>query len=235
MRRGEQHPFAPARREAASRPRLVLLADVRLYREGLVRALEATTQVDVIGSATVTESSLDFLVETRPDIVLLEAAAPRMPAVVHAILSRVQDAKIVAFAIADEEQDAIRCAEAGVSGYVTREASIEELVTTIVRVARGEFPCSPRVAALLARRVSSLMAQRESGAVASSLTIREREIIGLVDDGLSNKEIAHRLGIGLSTVKNHVHHILHKTRASRRTQAAARLRGPWTRPLEGAT
>ena len=230
--RGEQPPFAPATPELASRPRLVLLADVRLYREGLVRALEATTQVDVLGAATVTEASLDFLVRTRPDIVLLESAAQRMPAVVSAIPTLVPEAKIVAFAIVDEEHDAIRCAEAGVSGYVTREASIDELVMTIVRVAHGEFPCSPRVAALLARRVSSLSAQREPATVASSLTTREREIIHLVDDGLSNKEIASRLGIGLSTVKNHVHHILHKTRASRRSQAAARLRGPWTRSIE---
>jgi len=214
------------------KPRLVLLADVRLYREGLVRALEATPEVEIIGAAAVTETSLDFLVASQPDIVLLEAAAPHLPTVVHAIISRVSGTKIVAYAIADEEHDAIRCAEAGVSGYVTREASIEELVTTILRVARGEFPCSPRVAALLARRVSSLAAQGEPGGVASRLTMREREIIRLIDDGLSNKEIAHRLGIGLSTVKNHVHHILDKTSASRRTQAAARLRGPFTRPPE---
>jgi DNA-binding NarL/FixJ family response regulator len=136
---------------------------------------------------------------------------------------------VIAFAIGDEEQDAILCAEAGAAGYVSREASVEDLVSTIVRVAEGEFPCTPRIAALLAQRVSSLAASRDENALATSLTAREREVLRLVDEGLSNKEIARQLGIGVSTVKNHVHNILDKTQASGRGQAAARVRAPsWT-------
>lgn len=219
---------------ALVRPRVMLWADVRLYRDGLVRALADFPDVEVVGSAPVIESSLALLTQSQADIVLLESAAANRAEIVQSILAASPQARVVAFAIADEEQEAIYCAEAGAAGYVSREASIEELVATIVRVAKGEFPCSARVAALLARRISTLATQRAPNAVASALTRRERQILRLIDEGLSNKEIAQRLGIEVSTVKNHVHHILDKTRASRRSQAAARLRTPWHRRSEPA-
>jgi two-component system, NarL family, nitrate/nitrite response regulator NarL len=210
----------------AARYRVVLLSDVRLYREGLVHALASTSQLEVVGAAPVDDGSLTLLEAARPDIVLLEAIAARSPAIVQAILAVAPKGKVIAFAVGDEEQDAILCAEAGAAGYVSREASIDDLVSTIVRVAQGEFPCSPRVAALLARRISLLAAHRDPDNIMAALTSREREILRLIDDGLSNKEIAQRLGIGVSTVKNHVHNILDKTSASRRAQAAARVRTP---------
>jgi len=205
---------------------IALLADVRFYREGLVRALEGCSQLEIVGSAPVNAAGLDLLRLKTPEIVLLEVAATRMTAIVQSILSAIPRGKVVALAIADEELDAVACAEAGAAGYVSSEASVDDLVATIVRVARGEFPCSPRVASLLARRISSLSAQGTLSEVRSTLTAREWQIVRLLDDGLSNKEIAQHLGIVVSTVKNHVHHILNKTRVSRRAQAAARLR-PW--------
>jgi two-component system, NarL family, nitrate/nitrite response regulator NarL len=210
----------------AARYRVVLLSDVRLYREGLVHALASTSQLEMVGSAPVNDSSLTLLESARPDIVLLEAIAARSSGIVQAILAIVPKSKVIAFAVGDEEQDAILCAESGAAGYVSREASIDDLVSTIVRVAQGEFPCSPRVAALLARHISLLAAQRDPDRVMAALTSRERGVLRLIDDGLSNKEIAQRLGIGVSTVKNHVHNILDKTSASRRAQAAARVRTP---------
>lgn len=212
--------------QPATTYRVALLADVRLYRDGLAVALGGRPELEMLGAAPVNETGLEFLAAAHPDIVLLDAAAARSPGTVHAIRAVVEQAKVVAFAIGDEERDAILCAEAGVSGYVSSEASLDDLVGTIVRVAQGEFPCSPRVAALLAQRISSLAAQREPQVVGERLTAREREVLRLIDQGLSNKEIARRLDIGVSTVKNHVHNILDKTSASRRTQAAARVRTP---------
>jgi DNA-binding NarL/FixJ family response regulator len=205
-----------------------------LYRDGLVRALAGLPEVDVVGSAPICEASLALLPAMRPDIVLLEANAASRPEVVQSILEAVPETKVVAFAVADEEHDAVQCAEAGASGYVSRDATIEELVATIIRVARGEFPCSPRVAALLAHRISALATHGTPKTGDRGLTGRERQILRLIDEGLSNKEIAQRLGIEVSTVKNHVHHILDKTRAVRRTQAAARFRTPWQQLRESA-
>jgi|SRR5215218_2500307 len=215
------------------RHRVVLLADVRFYREGLVRALEASAEIEIVGSASASADSFDLLRLGKPDIVLLEVAAARVPAVVQSILATSPSTKVVALAIADEDLDAVACAEAGAAGYVSSEASIEDLTATIIRVACGEFPCSARVASLLAQRISSLVAQHTMSDVRSNLTAREREILRLIDDGLSNKEIAQQLGIVVSTVKNHVHRILHKSHVSRRAQAAARLR-PWSAPQRQA-
>src|SRR5688572_9571449 len=96
--------------------RVVLLSDVRLYREGLVHALASASQLEIVGSAPVDGSSLTLLGSARPDIVLVEAIAARSPAIVQAILAIVPNSKVIAFAVGDEEQDAILCAEAGAAG-----------------------------------------------------------------------------------------------------------------------
>src|SRR5439155_827652 len=106
-----------------------------------------------------------------------------------------------------------------------REASIDDLVTVIESVARGEAICSPRVAAGLLRRVAALAAGHGGDLPRAQLTNREREIVRLIDNGLSNKEIARALGIEVATVKNHVHNILEKLQVHRRGEAAARVRG----------
>jgi two-component system, NarL family, nitrate/nitrite response regulator NarL len=212
-----------------NRPTVVLMSDVRLYREGLARALAARDDVALTGDVPVTTGGIAQLTIFDPDIVLLEATAAKLREVITAIIASSPRSRVVAFAVADEEYDALRCTEAGAAGYVPRDASIDELSATIVRVSRGEFPCSPQVVALLARRLTSLAAHNQhrsdsSRVLSALLTAREREIIRLIDDGLSNKEISRQLGIGVSTVKNHVHHILDKTKATRRSQAAARMR-----------
>jgi DNA-binding NarL/FixJ family response regulator len=214
--------------------RIALLADIRFYREGLVRALERCPELDIVGSAPVNAAGFELLTVAQPAFVLCEVGATRMTEIVHAILATVPGTKVVVIAIGDEELDAVACAEAGAAGYVSCEAGIDELVATITRVAQGEFPCSPRVASLLARRISSLAAHATPTDSAAALTAREWQIVRLLEDGLSNKEIAAHLGIVVSTVKNHVHHILNKTRVSRRAQAAARLR-PWSPPQRQPT
>lgn len=222
-------------RSPAERYRIALLVDVRLFRDGLVRVLSAVDELEVVAAGPVTESGFAVIEAAHPDVVMLEASAAREPAFVRTILTVLPASKVIAFAIGDDEQDAILCAEAGVAGYVSREASIEELVAIVLRVQHGEFPCTPRVAALLARRVSSLAAARVPAVSIPALTPREREVLRLIDQGFSNKEIAKRLGIGVSTVKNHVHNILDKTHTSGRGEAAARTRPPvWifgSRPL----
>jgi two-component system, NarL family, nitrate/nitrite response regulator NarL len=107
---------------------------------------------------------------------------------------------------------------------VTREASAEHVAEAVWRAANDELACSPRVAASLLRHVRELAALRPPDAAGPGLTPREREIVGLIDEGLSNKQIASRLCIELPTVKNHVHNILEKLHVSRRGEAVARLR-----------
>ena len=104
------------------------------------------------------------------------------------------------------------------------DASLEDLTVAVESAARGELFCSPRVAFTLLRRVGAMAiqiksAEGEAGPL-SELTLREQEILQLVDRGMSNKEIARHLGIGLATAKNHVHHILEKLHVHRRIDAS---------------
>ena len=105
-----------------------------------------------------------------------------------------------------------------------REGSLDDLRRAIDSVARGESIVSPKMAASLLRRVSTLAADRAAPPAIEELTVREREIVGLIEQGLANKQIAARLNIELATVKNHVHRILEKLDVTRRGEIAARLR-----------
>jgi DNA-binding NarL/FixJ family response regulator len=204
---------------------LVVVSDIRLYRDGLAEILGRRPGLTVVGVAASLPAAIDETRQRRPDIVLVDMAGRPKPAVVREFVLEVPDAKVVALALGDAEADVIEYAEAGVVGYATRESSLDELVSAIESVARDEMVCSPRVTATLLRRVAELAASRgPDPARAARLTGRELQIVGLIDDGLSNKEIARRLYIEVATVKNHVHNILEKLQVRRRAEAAIELR-----------
>jgi two-component system, NarL family, nitrate/nitrite response regulator NarL len=202
-----------------------IISGVRLYREGLERLLRGDSRLDVIGTAADVDDALRHLTEPepRPDAVLLDVPAPvglRAPGQLESALPA---ARVVALNVPDSDEAAvIAWAEAGVSGLLEPGIDAAELVQAVETTAGGGTVCSPRLAAVLLRRVA-----RDAGdqrPEVGSLTAREREIAGLIEEGCSNKEIAERLQIGLPTVKNHVHNILTKLHATRRGQAAAMLR-----------
>jgi DNA-binding NarL/FixJ family response regulator len=130
---------------------------------------------------------------------------------------------IVAIAIRDDVPAIVECARARVDGFVTVDASADDLVAAIERIVAGELLCSPRVAAELFRGMSS---RNERDGVPSSngvlLTIREQQVLSCLAHGRSNKEIAASLYIAEATVKSHVHHVLEKLQVSSRAQAIAR-------------
>ena len=130
----------------------------------------------------------------------------------------------MALGVSEAEDDILECAEAGIAAYVLREGSIEDLVETLEATVRGELCCTPKVAATLMRRLAALAATQPSALDATHLTSRELGILRLIERGLSNKEIAGRLFIEVSTVKNHVHHVLEKLQVRTRGEAAARYR-----------
>jgi DNA-binding NarL/FixJ family response regulator len=138
---------------------------------------------------------------------------------------RLPGSRFVVIGSSDSEAEIVALAALGVSGIVPLDASLEELVLTLTSAARGEFRCSPKATAALARRVASNL---RNASVPKRLTVtltkREQEIAALIEQGYSNKQIARALDIQLSTVKNHVHKILDKLNVSSRTQAAVHLR-----------
>lgn len=212
--------------------RVMVLADVRLYREGLSQLLAADDNIQVIGAGPTSCEMLQAVIGARPDVVLVEAGRACNTTIVQRLAERAPETRIVAYALQDEAREGLRCAEAGVAAFLNGEATSEELLGTILGVARGEFRCSPRVSAMLVRWVSVLARGGRNEVSGSQLTRREHAIVKLIDDGLSNKEIASRLGIALPTVKNHVHHILEKLHAARRAQAASLFRRAHMRSLD---
>jgi two-component system nitrate/nitrite response regulator NarL len=204
--------------------RVFVVADIRLYREGLAQILAKEQRFCIVGSAAHQDETLTRLAESQADIVLLDMAMADSIGTVRAILAAAPHLMVVALGVAETEDEIVSCAEAGIAGYVSREGSSNDLLATIASVARGETRCSPRIAATLMRRVAALAAECRPAVPWASLTPRQREIIALIEQGLTNKEIAQRLCIELSTVKNHVHSTLEKLGTHRRAEAVALIR-----------
>jgi len=142
------------------------------------------------------------------------------------IRRRTPSVKVVAITLGETEAEVIQLAEAGVAGYVLPDGSLDDLIIAVESAVRGELYCPPRVAFTLLRRVgaialgSAAAKQEEAGHPVHDLTGREREILRLVDQGMSNKQIARQLGIEVATAKNHVHNILRKLHVHRRIEAS---------------
>lgn len=220
---------------AASRPsqprsviRVVVCAGVRLYREGFAEVLGRQPEIELVGVYGDADEAASHLVALGPDVVLVDATGPDSLAAVGAIVCAVPEVKTVSLALPEVEETVLAHAEAGVSGYVTRDSSLDELLEVLKSTVRGEVLCSPRIAGSLLRRVTVLASEGARTGAPGRLTRREQEIVSLIDEGLSNKQIARRLSIELTTVKNHVHHILEKLGVTRRAEAAAALRVPRT-------
>jgi two-component system, NarL family, nitrate/nitrite response regulator NarL len=206
--------------------RVCICSVVRIYREGLTETLARQHRIEVAGASADEAGTLELVRREQPDVILVDTTLPISRDLLRSIAAEAAATRIIALAVADEEDEILDYAEAGIAGYVTRDASHADLVEAIERAGRGEALCSPQIAGSLLRRVSALAAAQAAARepAPGRLTTREREIVTLIDEGLSNKEIAARLTIELPTVKNHVHHILAKLKVDRRGEAAALLR-----------
>jgi two-component system nitrate/nitrite response regulator NarL len=204
--------------------RIVIVGEIRLYRDGLAAALNSKEGVEVVGSLANQYEAYEAIPRLHPDVVLLDMATAGSHQAVSRIRELAPDTRVVALGIADVERDVIGCAEAGIAGYVPREGTLDSLVDAIQSAVLGELQCSPQMAGTLLRRIAALSA-RSDIALADSLTSREREILRLIEEGRSNKDIARNLGIEVATVKNHVHNLLEKLHVHRRGEAAAQVRG----------
>jgi DNA-binding NarL/FixJ family response regulator len=222
---------APAR-EPPLVTTVYVVADVRLYRDGLVQALGQAPGIDVAGAAASLAEALAGISARAPEAVLLDVSMPGSQDAVRGIAAAAPATRVVALSIADRESDVLAFAEAGVSGYVTRDAGLDELVAALEGAVRGDVVCSPSIAGALLRRVTTLAARVGDAPAARMLTSRELEIVDLIGGGLSNKEIAGRLHIEVATVKNHVHNILEKLQVPRRGDAVAVVRAGRTYTAE---
>ena len=200
---------------------IIILSPIRIYREGLSHVLAEEPEVRVLGTAATLEDAIVLLEDTGVDVVLFDVGSDPGVAGLRR-LARYEGLHVIAIGVVEDQDSVIACAEAGIAGYATPNSSLAELVKTIRAAARGDFSCPPHIAAGLLHRLAAV-APRELPTYQARLTLREREIISLIERGLSNKEIARRLGIQVATVKNHVHNILDKLGVARRANAVATL------------
>lgn len=214
-------------RDASERPKgsVLVIGDVRLYREGLALALSARGFLSVAGAETPVDS-LSKARELRPAIAIVDVTSRGALDLIFELHQAPERPKILGLAVDEESADVIACAEAGADGYVTVDATLDDLERAIAHIGQEELLCSPRIAATLFRCLAHGNGRVAEAAADNMLTPREREIWKCIGGGLSNKEIAGALNISVLTVKNHVHHLLRKLNVSTRSQAASRLSSP---------
>lgn len=204
--------------------RILIVSDIRLYREGLALFLEGKDGAEVAGLCDSAALAVRDVGRLAPDVVLIDIGMAGAMETIQAVRSLDAGIKVLALGLSEDQEEIVACAEAGIAGYVCRDASVEELMKTIDSAVREELRCSRKVARALLQRVSSLASQGRGRKAAQRLTPRERQIVSLMDRGLTNKEISRRLTIEVSTVKNHVHNILEKLGVHTRGEAVARVR-----------
>lgn len=200
-----------------NRVRLALVGAVRIHRDGLHNLLRDERRIEVVVSASTADEVRAF--SDRPEFVVLDVEPPDCYEMASAVLHTIPDIKVLVIGTEDSDDVANSCAGAGICWYFTPQASVADLVSAVSAISSGLMPCSPRIAAALLRQASRRVGDRDLN---SGLTQREMEIVGCLRNGLTNKEIARRLGIRIATVKNHVHNILAKLHAKNRNEAASR-------------
>jgi two-component system nitrate/nitrite response regulator NarL len=201
--------------------RLAIVAEVRLYRDGLRQILCRRDDIEIVLTAADGQAALPRLTDAKPDVVLFDVRPAEAQQGLRELAAARSSFHVVALGVADDEDDIVMWAEAGVDGYVTSNNSVQEAINVILSVARDEMPCSPRAAAALLKHIAVLANERSD---AVELTTRELQIVRLIERGLSNKEIGRQLCIELATVKNHVHNILAKLEVGSRREAVAHVR-----------
>ncbi|AAY93087.1 DNA-binding response regulator [Pseudomonas protegens] len=202
--------------------RLVLADDHEVTRTGFIALLAGNPEFEVVGQARDGEQALALCEQLRPDLAILDIRMPLLNGLGAARLlqQRQPEVKVVIFTMDDSPDHLEAAMAAGAVGYLLKDASREEVLDALQRVARGEEALNSAVSARLLRRMS----ERGNGQApqAQALTARERQVLGLVAGGFSNREIGEKLGITTGTAKAHVERVIGKLGAADRTQAAVR-------------
>ena len=207
---------------------ILLVDDQRLMREGLRTLLELEPGFQVLGEANQGQDALDQYASLQPDVVLMDVRMPVMDGVesTRQLMSRWPRCRVIILTTFDDDEYVFEGLRAGALGYLLKDVSIQELADAIRTVMAGGVLIEPSVArkvvAEFARLTSS--APRTSSSLDDPLSEREVDIVRLLAQGLTNREIAQRLYLAEGTVKNYVTNILSKIGVRDRTQAALRAR-----------
>jgi DNA-binding NarL/FixJ family response regulator len=209
-----------------TRTRILLIEDNRLLREGIAAALECHPSFEVVAEAEDGKAAKKLkALKKSPDIVLLDLGLGKTNSLqlMNTLRKELPKARFIAMDILPERVDIVEFVEAGGSGFILKSASPQDYIDTIEAVSAGEKVLPAVLTTSLFSQIveSALQGGKIIPDSSVQLTKREKEIVSLISDGLSNKEIAARLHIATHTVKSHVHNILEKLALSSRLQIAA--------------
>lgn len=201
--------------------RVVVVDDQELFRRGLAMLLGTETGIAVVGQASDGDEGATVAANAAPDVVLLDVRMPRRSGIeaCQSIKEAVPAAKIVMLTVSDEEADLYEAVKSGASGYLLKDASIDEVAQAIRVVADGQSLISPSMAVKLIDEFKQLSRPERGDVPGLKLTERELEVLRLVANGLNNRDIAAQLFISPNTVKNHVRNILEKLQLHSRMEA----------------
>jgi DNA-binding NarL/FixJ family response regulator len=209
--------------------RVLLADDQALFREALATLLGVRPEIEVVGEAGDGAAALDRVAGLRPDVVLMDLHMPVLDGVAATRRLRVEhpEVHVLALTTFDDDEDVFAALRAGAVGYLLKDVSGDRLVEALLAAARGESVLQPSVAAKVVARFAQLPQEDPTPRpqpLVVPLSDRELEVLRLLADGSSNREIAAALFLAEGTVKNHVTNVLAKLGARDRTQAALRAR-----------
>jgi DNA-binding NarL/FixJ family response regulator len=197
--------------------KVVVADDQTAVREGLVTILELIPEVEVVGAAGDGAEAIELADRFSVDVVLMDLRMPRVDGVeaTAAIRARHPETQVVVLTTYADDDSILGALSAGAIGYLTKNASREDIRRAVEAAASGHAHLDPEAAKTV------LAAAKPQPTLPDTLTPRELEVLRLIGDGLSNREIAERLVLGEATVKTHVNHIFAKTGSRDRAQAVA--------------
>jgi DNA-binding NarL/FixJ family response regulator len=204
----------------------MIVDDHPLVRAAVAQAITAP-DVEMVAEAATAEEALRIAPHVRPDVLLVDIDLPGMDGIrlVRELAPRLPDTRIVMLTASAADRDLVEAMRYGASGYLTKDLAPEALLRAVRSAHIGELTMTRSMAGRLVRRLLETgrhAPQGESGAVTASLSAREREVLRLLAQGLTDREIAESLTISPRTVESHVSSTLHKLGARNRAEAARR-------------
>lgn len=206
--------------------KVVVVTPVRLLGDGL--ALGFRSRTDIVEVVSDLAGARILLNAGDVQVMLVDVAQGIELFDVREIALNWPDIPLVALGLTEQKQDVIKCGRAGFAGYVARETTIDGLYTALKDISIGKLACPPEITGGLLRALFRRGPESEESLSDPLLTRREREVLDLIGQGLSNKEIGSHLCLSVATVKHHVHNLFEKLGLTRRADAMRRVRdAPW--------
>ncbi len=201
--------------------RVIIVDDHPLVREGLRKVLTLSDEIEVIDEAGDGQGAINLARRLKPDVMLMDINMPGTNGIeaTRVIKRELPSTGIIALTIHEEEEYVLELVRAGVSGYVLKDIAPAKLVETIRIVAKGQSVIDPGITNKLFGELNRLSKRRKEKEEWETLTDREMDVLQLMSQGCSNKEIARNLSISEKTVKNHITNIFRKLQVEDRTQA----------------